>query len=412
MTDRPLKGIRILDFTHVWAGPLGSRILGDLGAEIIKVEAPWARGPATLPPGAAPVTSDYGEDHWNRQGVTNKLNRNKLGFCIDGKTNAGREVLIDLIKRCDVVMENFSANAMTSMGLGWDVIQSVNPNIIYLAMPGFGHNGPYNDFVAYGTIMEPMCGLTSLMGYSPEEPRVSATAVPDGSAGVTAAVAVVTALHRRDSEGVGGYIEISLQEAGIALFGEYFLLDQIEGTPPRNGNVHADYAPSGIYPCAGDDQWIAITTHDDSEWIALASNAALGWERDERFVTLEARHENRIKLDEFIESWTRGFDKIELMIRLQNVGVAAGAVMVTPEFLADPQVLERQFFVELGGEHIDTKPFPGLPIKINGARGKDWFRAPKLGEHNHEILGELLGMDDAAIAVLEEAGIIANRPPE
>ncbi len=148
MADGPLSGIRILDFTHVWAGPLATRILGDLGAEIIKVEAPWARGPVALPPGAPSIGSEYGEDHWNRQGVTNKLNRNKLGLCIDGKAAMGQQVLIDLVRQCDVVIENFSAHAMASMGLGWDVLKGANPDIIYVAMPGYGHSGPYSDFVA------------------------------------------------------------------------------------------------------------------------------------------------------------------------------------------------------------------------------------------------------------------------
>lgn len=412
MADGPLNGIRILDFTHVWAGPLATRILGDLGAEVIKVEAAFQRGPAILPPSAPAIASEYGDDHWNRQGVTNKLNRNKLGLCIDSKSENGRKILIDLVKHCDVVIENFSANAMASMGLDWDVLKSVNPNIIYLTMPGFGVSGSYRDFVAYGTIVEPMCGLTSFMGYSRQEPRVSATALPDGCAGVTAAAAVVTALHRRDKEGVGGFIELSLQEAAIALFGEYFLVQQMEGTPPYVGNSHQDFAPSGVYRCAGDDQWIAITCRNEAEWRALAACTGQSWEQDERFRSLETRHKNRVTLDHAIESWTCEFDKLETMIRLQNVGVPAGAVMVTPEFMQDPQVVEREFFVELGGEHMDTKPYPGLPIKINKVRGKGWRHAPKLGEHNHEILHDLLGMDEASIAKLEEAGVITSRPAE
>jgi crotonobetainyl-CoA:carnitine CoA-transferase CaiB-like acyl-CoA transferase len=358
------------------------------------------------------LNSDYGEDHWNRQSVTNKLNRNKLGLCIDAKPVEGHAVLMDLVKHCDVVIENFSASVLDSMGLGWEVLKSVNPQIIYVAMPGFGVSGCYRDFVAYGTIVEPMCGLTAFMGYSDEEPRVSATAVPDASAGVTAVAAVVTALQRRDEEGVGGYIELSLQEAAMALFGEYFLLEQLEGTPPRIGNGHADFAPSGVYRCAGDDEWIAITARDENEWRALAANAGFGWELEQRFGTLDARHENRAVLDQAIESWTCSFDKIELMTRLQNAGICAGAVMVTPEFLQDPQVVERQFFVEFGGEHIDTKPYPGLPVKINDARGQGWLRAPKLGEHNREILSDLLGMDDASIDDLERSGVLATRPPE
>ena len=310
------------------------------------------------------------------------------------------------------MIENFSANAMASMGLGWDVLKSVNPNLIYLSMPGFGHSGPYRDFVAYGTVVEPMCGLTALMGYGPDEPRVTATAIPDPSAGVTAAAAIVTALHRRDQQGVGGFIELALQEAAMALFGEYFLLDQMEGPSVPQGNAHSDYAPSGVYACAGDDEWIAITARNEDDWLAIARDAGQGWESDARFVSLAARHQHRQALDDAIGTWTRHFDKMELMARLQALGVPAGAVMVTAEFIEDPQTVAREFFVELGGEHIDTRAYPGLPLKINDRRAEDWQNAPRLGQHNREILRELLDMDDASIAALEEANVITDRPPD
>ena len=193
----PLNGVRILDFTHVWAGPLATRILADLGADVIKVEAPWARGFANRPQGATTRVEPM-DDHWNRQGPTNKLNRNKRGLCLDSKADAGRDVLLDLVRHTDVVIENFSARAMTSMGLGWKALEAANPDVIYVAMPGFGVSGPYRSYVAFGPSVEPMCGLTSVMGYSPGEPRVTAMAVPDPCGGVTAAAAVVTALHRRD----------------------------------------------------------------------------------------------------------------------------------------------------------------------------------------------------------------------
>lgn len=411
MAEGPLHGVRVLDFTHVWAGPLGTRILADLGADIIKVEAPWARGLATPPAGSATLNVNAAADHWNHQGVTNKLNRNKRGVCLDSKQPAGHKILTELVKQCDVVIENFSARAMTSMGLGWDTLRALNPRVIYVAMPGYGVSGPNREFVAFGPSVEPMCGLTSFMGYGPDEPRVTAMAVPDACGGVTAAAAVMTALHRRDETGVGGFMELALQEAAIALFGEYFLLDQLEGIPPRMGNANLDFAPHGVYRCAGEDEWIAIAVGDAPQWHALADLTGLGWDADERYQTLAARHEHRGELDAALEGWTAGQDKLALMERLQRVGVPAGAVMITPEFLADPQVAARGFFAELGGDHIESKPFPGLPLKIDGERGRGWVRAPKLGEHNREVLGELLGMESAAIDALEADGVITSRPP-
>ncbi len=403
----PLNGVRVIDFTHVWAGPLATRVLGDLGADIIKVEAPWARGPAT--PG--PANPDpRGEDHWNRQGVTNKLNRNKSGICLDSKSPAGHKILTDLVRKADVVIENFSAKAMTSMGLDWASLEALNPRIIYVAMPGFGHSGPYRDYVAYGTIVEPMCGLTALMGYGPDEPRVSTTALPDPSAGLAAAAAVVTALARRDADGKGRYVELSLQEAAIALFGEYFLLAQLENPPGPIGNAHADYAPNGVYRCAGNDNWLAISVCSRAEWhnlTQLVGEALSG----EAFATFENRQANRDALDRTIEAWTCNQDKLLLMAELQHAGVPAGAVQIPPEMIADPHNVARQFYVPLGADHIDTRVYAGLPITIDGKRYEGWRPAPRLGEHNREVLGTVLGMSDAEITQLELDGVITTRPP-
>lgn len=410
MAAGPLQDVRILDFTHVWAGPLATRILGDLGAQIIKVEAPWARGIAAQ---SASRFVEAGEDHWNRQGVTNKLNRNKRGICLDSKTEEGHKILKGLVERCDVVIENFSARAMNSMGLDYETLKRLNPQVIYVAMPGYGVSGPNKDFVAFGPSVEPMCGLTSFMGYSPEEPRVTAMAVPDACGGVTAAAAVMTALRRREETGEGGFLELALHEAAIVLFGEYFLLDQLEGIPQRMGNAHADYAPHGVYRCRGDDEWIAIAVQNEAEWLRLSEYAQDNWHLDTRFVTLAGRHAHRKDLDRQIESWTMEREKTDLMKDLQGIGIAAGALMVTPEFLNDAQIKDRNFFVELGSDTIEPRPFPGIPFTIdNEKRGTGWTAAPKLGEHNSEVLKELLGMSDAEIDDLRHEGVITERPPD
>lgn len=321
----PLNGVRILDFTHVWAGPLATRILADLGADVIKVEAPWARGFANRPQGTT-TRIDPADDHWNRQGPTNKLNRNKRGLCLDSKAAAGHEVLLDLVRHVDVVIENFSARAMASMGLGWDALEKANPDVIYVAMPGFGVSGPHRSFVAFGPSVEPMCGLTSVMGYNPDEPRVTAMAVPDPCGGVTAAAAVVTALHRRDRTGRGGFIELALQEAAIALFGEYFLLDQMNALPDRMGNAHADFAPHGVYRCRGDDAWLAIAVQDESEWTQLKRIIGADWCADPDFEGLANRIAHREALDRRISTWTQSGDAMALAQELQAHGIAAGPV--------------------------------------------------------------------------------------
>ncbi|MCZ6658314.1 MAG: CoA transferase, partial [Gammaproteobacteria bacterium] len=240
MADGPLAGVRILDLTHVWAGPLGTRILGDLGAEVVKIESPMGRGPGTKPPPGTGIYlgGDPGEDPWNRQGVFVKLNRNKKSVAIDLKAAAGRETFLELVGVADVVIENFSARAMQSLNLAYAVLREANDQIIYIAMPGYGTTGPYSQWVAYGPSVEPMTGLGAIMGYGPDEPRNSAIALPDAISGVSGAAAVVTALNRRRETGLGAFVELSLHEAGVSFHGDFLLEKQLGHDPKPIGNDH------------------------------------------------------------------------------------------------------------------------------------------------------------------------------
>ncbi len=409
--DKPLAGIRILDLTHVWAGPLGTRILGDLGAEVLKLEASTARGlkDMPIPQGGQYPDGDPGEEHWNRQGFFNKLNRNKQGISIDLKADAGKQLFLALVAESDVVIENFSATAMNRLGLGYEIMREANEQIIYVAMPGFGTSGPDSDFVAFGPSVEPMTGLTALMGYNDKELRNSAVALPDAIAGVTAAAAVVTALAQRKDSGEGQYVDLPLHEAAINLIGEKYIETQLTGKPPEViGNRNRSYAPQGVYPCAGEDQWLAIACPDEATW----SNFALFSGIDKAgFATMEGRLRHQDPLDDAITEFTINRDKHELMVQLQQAGVPAGAVMTAPEFMADPQVVERDYFIELGGDHIEVLPYPGSPVRFDGQRATDWQRAPRLGEHNDEILRRLLDLGDQEIQTLRDNGIIADLPP-
>lgn len=418
MPDGPLASTRILDLTHVWAGPLGTRILADLGADVLKLEASTARGPAEVPdriggpyPGGVP-----GEEPWNRQVPFNKLNRNKRGLCINLKSDEGREVFLELAAVCDVVIENFSTRAMKSLRLNYEELRKVNPAIVYVAMPGYGTRGPVSDFVAFGPSVEPMTGLTSIMGYDPHEPRTSAMALPDAVAGVTAATAVLTALHKRRETGEGGFIDLSLHESAINMVGEYLIEKQMTGRqPPVYGNRHEKFAPQGIYPCADGedgtpDNWIAISCRDQQQWVALCEIAGTAWHREERFRRPEWRRANHDALDELITRFTATRDKIQLMHELQRAGVPAGAVMTAPEFMTDEHIVARDFFKALSGDHIESVPYPGTPIMIDGRRNEGWTRAPCLGEHNEEVLTELLGMDKATFEDLTLKDILRTRP--
>jgi crotonobetainyl-CoA:carnitine CoA-transferase CaiB-like acyl-CoA transferase len=408
----PLRGLRVLDLSHVWSGPLGARLLADLGADVIKVEA-LDRRPAAPVPGADPGAEVApGLQPWNRQPLSNKLNRNRRSLALDLKTPQGRDIFLRLAERADVVLENFSARVLPSLGLSHEVLARRNPRLIHVAMPGFGLSGPYAPYVAYGPSTEPMTGLGAVMGYSDEEPRVPATAVLDAMSGVLASVAAIHALLARQQSGVGCLVELSQHESGILYQGEHLVRCQLEGREPhRLGNADAACAPSGIYRCAGDDDWIAIAARTEEQWRALATVAAAGWPEDDRFADIKARLAHREALDSAVEGFTRRWDKIELTAALQQAGVPAGAVLSAPEWLSDPHLQARDYYSNLADADRGPRLSDGLPVLINGNRDRDWWRrAPMLGEHNREILQEL-GFAASDIRALEERGVIGDRPP-
>lgn len=412
MADGPLAGIRVVDLTRVWAGPLGARILADLGADVVKVEAPNGRGAARgTTRGGQYAAGDPGDRPWNRQGSFNKLNRNKQSFVLDLKKPRAHELFLELIAKSDVVMENFSAGTMDDLGLDYEALAAANPSIIYLSMPGYGLTGPYRDYVAYGPSIEPMTGLAHLLGYGDGVPRVTSIALPDATAGTVAASAVMTALWRRETTGLGAFIDLSQHEGFIPFFAGELVAHQVEPSlPPISSNRHRLHAPHNIYRCAGGDDWIAIAARSDQEWAALCRFAGRHWDADPRFATPEARKEHEDALDDAIEAWTAGQEKLELSSLLQDAGIPAGAVLNAPELLSEPQLHARGFFVEL--DHPDVWPvsYPGTPVRVDGAGPVGWTVAPTLGQHNEAILGGVLGLSEAEIAELYSTGVTADRP--
>ena len=412
----PLDGVRVLDLTRVWSGPLAARILADLGADVLLVEDPDGRGSAEVPrlPGGtfSYPNGDPGKRPWNRYGLFNKLHRNRRSLVLDLKTARGRDLFLGLVAMSDVVLENFSARVMPSLGLDYGTLRKANGRIVYVAMPGFGGSGPYRDWVSYGPSLEPMTGLAALLGYDDTELRNSCVALPDAVGGVTAALATVLALRRRDVTGTGAHVDLSQHESTTALYGEYFIERQLTGAEPTiNGNAHPDDVPSSVYRCRGEDEWLCLAVRDEEEWSALCHLASRDWDTDTRFSSREARLAHRTALDKAIEEWTRQQDKFALMDELQAVGVPAGAVVNAPELLSDPHLSARGYWTEIAEHEAGTFRYPGTPITINGVRAEDWTPAPRMGEHNDEILSELLGLGSDAVAGLRRDGVIMDGPP-
>ena len=416
MAEGPLNGIRILDLTHVWAGPLATRALADLGAEVVKIESPMGRGPRDYR-GGLPIGGWLGgappEEPWNLNAVLVKLQRNKQSVAIDLKTEDGRAAFLDLVREADVVIENFSARAMPELGLDYEDLAVVNPGIIYVAMPGYGKSGPYRERVAFGPTVEPLSGLTNVMGYSPTEPRNTAMALMDPIAAVNATAAVLHALRRRESlrepgqagrAREGAFVEMSLHEAGVTYSGPWLIEHQLGGQIAPIGNRHPRLAPHGIYPCKGDDEWIALACRDDADWRALC-RVVDGLQLDADLTTRFAAHD---EIDKTILRWTSGRSKHAAAEALQAIGVPAGPINVTPDMTADPQVQARGFFVPI---EPGPTPMPGNPIKMNGIGNDDWTPCPRLGADNATVLKGWLGYDDERIRALEDAGAIVDRPP-
>ena len=407
MARGPLSDIRILDLSHVWAGPLCTRILSDLGADVIKIERSYARGlrePVGDPIGGW-IGKDPGKDPWNRNAAFVKLARNSRSVCLDLKHKKGREIFLELVGYADVVIENFSASTMSKLNLDYETLVEANPNIIYLTMPGFGKTGPYKDWVAFGPIIEPMSGLTAAMGYSLEEPRNSGVALVDPTSATSAAAAIVTAIRSRKKK-VGGSIkiEMSLHEAGVSFNGPWLIDSQLGAPSPVLNNGHPNMCPHGVYPCKGEDEWLALACEDQEDWETLAKiddSLDPSW-------TIKERQECADSINLSIAVWCETRTKESAAEELQNMGIAAGPVNTVPDMFKDPQVQERKFFVPF--ERAET-PMPGNPIKMEGIDSSDWTRCPDLGEHNFELLEDWLGYTPDELNQFLEEGVIADRPP-
>ena len=408
MAKGPLNGIRILDLTHVWAGPLGTRVLADLGAEVVKIEAPMGRGPRQYM-GGLPLGGWLGggppAEPWNVNAIFVKLQRNKRSVALDLKRELGRNAFLELVAVADVVIENFSARAMAALELGYQQLAAANPRIIYVAMPGFGASGPYRDRVAFGPTVEPMSGLTTVMGYDADEPRNTAMALMDPITAVNAAAAVVDALRRRERTGHGAFVEMSLHEGGVAFCGPWLIEHQLGGKVGALGNRHPRMAPHGVYRCAGDDAWVAIACRDDVDWQALCAVV----EGLPASADLAARMADHDAIDDVLSAWTADRAKTAAAATLQAAGVPAGPVNITPDMTADEQVQARGFFVPL---EPGPTPIPGNPLKMAGIGSGDWTPCPRLGADNRTVLADWLDYDDARIDALEAAGVLVDKPPK
>jgi len=420
MTRYALEGIRILDLTQVAIGPYATLLLAGLGAEVIKVEShlrpDTSRGPVN--PAGEQQMKQYpggepGARPWNRAAFFNQRNRGKLGITLDFSHPEGKELFKRLVARCDALAENYRASVMERQGLGWDEVHQVNPRLVYLKLSGQGNSGPERDYGSLGSTLEQTAGLVSITGYGDGPPLMTNGTYPDPVAGILAVGALIAGLRRARQSGVGQFIDFSQREATIGLQSEAMMDYALNGRVQEPiGNRHPEFAPQGVYPCRGDDEWIAISIEDDEQWMALCG--VMGepeWTLAPDYATMAGRRERHADIDAKLLEWTAGFEKYELMHTLQRSGVPAGAVLKGTDMLTDPQLEARGWWEEVVPTEIG-RPFKFVtpPWRMSASPFRPATPAPCLGEHNDHVYLDILGLSPEKYARLQQAGVVSTEP--
>lgn len=403
----PLRGLRIVDLTMGWAGPLASRTAADFGAEVIKVESitipDWWRG--------ANFTDEfYRERLYEKNSNFNLMNRHKRGITLDLTQPQGRQLLLQLVAGADALIENYSAEVLPKLGLTFDVLQAVNPRLVMVSMPAFGLGNAWSHTRAYGGTLEQASGLPLYTGHAAGPPAMTSYAYGDPVGGFNAGAALLLALWAQRRSGQGRHLNLSQVEAMLTMTAPWLLEQQISGSVgPRQGNRHPLWAPHGIYRCAGDDAWLTLSVRDDNQWQRLC--AVLGradLAADPELATVAGRRARHDELDAAISPWTgqRGADAA--MAALQAAGVPAGVVRSMADLLQDPHLHQRGFWQRAtrahAGRYTATAPWFRLGPDALPTRSL----APTLGEHNHAVLGGMLGLDAAQIQALQDAGVCGH----
>jgi len=404
----PLSGVRVVDFTWLGAGPYTTRTLADHGAEVIRIESGQRIDRLRILP---PFRDKIKGDSVNRSGYFADRNSNKLSVTVNLKHPDAADLVLRLIARSDIVASNFTPGTLAGLGLGYEACRAVRPDIIYLEMGMQGATGPDSSLVGYGQTVSALTGLYHLSGLPGLMPAGTGTNYPDHvAAPAHAAFALLAALRHRRRTGEGQFIDVAQTETMIALLGPAILDYTVNGrTQLPQGNRAQYAAPHGVYPCRGDDRWIALSIGTDEHWRMLLEELDAGeLGGDERFRTLVSRHRNHDALDGALAARTADRSAFELMGRLQGRGVPA-AVMQTYQDLidGDPQLRHRGHFAVLDHPEMGPSIYNSPPFTLSGAdRPVMRTPAPLLGQHTRQVCAELLGLDDADIDAAVDSGVL------
>ena len=404
----PLAGIRIVDLTAFWAGPMATQVLAALGADVIKVEGVRRPDGMRFAGGRPPSWDRW----WEWGPVFQCSNTNKRGITLELSTSRGREVALDLIRRSDIVIENFSPRVLANFDLEWDVVHDAAPQVTMLRMPAFGLDGPWRDRVGFAQTMEQASGMAWMTG-SRDGPPIIPRGLCDPLAGLHASFAAIAALEIRDRTGAGIHVESTMVEAALNVAAEPLLEYSRNGVElHREGNRGPGASPQGVYRCSGDDEWVALAITDERAWKNLAE--VIGHSElaeDETLRDEWARRRRADEVDKFIEEWTSQQNPADVIATLHEHLIPSAYVVGAADLLEDEHLMARGFWETVDHPVVGTFKTTGMPFTFAGHHRK-WVTtpAPLYGQHTDEVLRDILGCTPADIASLEEVGAVARRP--
>jgi formyl-CoA transferase len=412
-----LKGIRILDMSHVQAGPTCSQLLAWMGADVIKFENP-----------AGDATRGQLRDVPNADSLYfTMLNCNKRSITVNMKTAEGKQVFVDLLKKCDIIMENFGPGVLDRLGFTWEKIHQLNPKIVMGSIKGFGSSGPYADFKAYENVAQAMGGAMSTTGVPEGPPFVTGAQIGDTGTGLHLAIGLLAALHQANRTGQGQYVEVAMMDGVMNLcrvkFRDHQRLTrqalsefsvptaQGMGDVPRGGNDSGGGQLGNAIHCKphGSNDWLYVVVQE-AVWEALAKRIGGGsLVKDPRFAKIADRRKNQNEMWQLITEFAKDHTKREFMAILNALDVPCGPIMGTQDLATDEHVRGREMWVELDHPQRGKWWNVGMPIKMSASPAKI-ERSPTLGEHTDQVLKEVLGYDDSKISNLKQAGAFSAPP--
>lgn len=399
---RLLAGVRVIDFTWIGAGSYTTKILADLGADVIKIES--AARLDTLR-----VTKPFkdGKPGVNRSGYFADRNSSKRSVTLNLKTDRGLDMVKRLIADADLVTNNFTPGVMEKLGLGYDTVKALSPRLVYAAMSMQGASGPEKDDLGYGLTIAALTGLQHMTGLPDRQPAGTGTNYPDHIPNPGhAAFAILAALRHQRRTGEGQFIDLAQMESTLAMVGPSLMNYLVNGVVDgRHGNARPDHAPSGVYPCAGADRWITIEVCSDAQWTALTH--ALDLPAPEEWRHTEGRLRQRKAIDQELARRTSRHDMMQLAQALQKAGVPAGPVYDARDVMRDPQLEHRGHWVTLDHPEMGPSTYNAAPYRFSGAHFAPTAPAPLLGQHTDEICRDVLGLDEAAIEQLRADGVLS-----